>query len=177
MSHRGPPPLALAEGWARELSRPTRRATVAGPESTSEAVILVAHGSRDLTVRAFGTWVAVALIVEFSPEARDVFLALPDSTQVRALRAIRAQLVQQPRTSFAIEPREAVSIAEVTRVVVEQVFRISSEDPSSFNRFADALQEVSAASAGAFFRLGAFIEGASKDRPGPRDPAPPEMYA
>jgi hypothetical protein len=172
-----PPQLVLAQRWAVALSRETRSANLVGPDGRAEIVLLVAHGPRDLTVRATGTCITVSLAVEFAKEVRDTFGGLPRSAQLRALRAVRTRLFQQPRTSFSIDPPGAVSIVQVTRVVVEQTFRISEDDPSSFNRFAEGLQEVTAAAVGGFARLGAFMGGGSNDRPGPREPAPAGMYA
>ena len=172
-----PVQLVLAEQWAAELFRDAWRVVAASQDGQGEAVLLIAHGSHDLSVRAMGTCIAVALVVEFGPEVHDALAALPTPKQRRALQAVRSHLLQQQRTSFAIEPPGAVATAEVTRVAVEQVLRISRDDPSSFNRFADGLQEVAAAAAGALARLGAFVEEGANDRRGPRDPAPPGMYA
>jgi hypothetical protein len=158
------------------MGRQVRRAEHLDTNGGAEPILLVAQGSFDLTIRVQGVCIAVALVVDVSAETRGQFARMAARLQGKALLALRAHLFQQPRTSARIEPAGAETIGAVERLVVEQIIRIATDDPSSFNRLADGLQEVASAAAGAFSKVGAIVGAATEGADRQPGPPPTGMY-
>lgn len=171
-----PDTLGVAEAWLAQMAYDPRKAAFVDATGRAQPALLVGHGNRDIMMFTRGSCLVVSLVVEISARTRADLARLPETAQRRIMGALRDQLLLQPRTNAFIDPPNAVSIAQVTRVAVEQVFRIGPKDPASFNRLADGIQEVSNAAVGAFARVGAIFDAATRP-PGSRDPPPAGMYA
>lgn len=84
------------------------------------------------------------MIMDIPETVRTRLGHLKAPVQQKLLAAFRHALMANERTAFALAPPNLPKgyMSEVTRFAVEQVIRIDERDLSSFNRFADGIQEV-----------------------------------
>ena len=159
------------------MGRPTRRGELLDGNVRSP-LLFVAQGNHGVLVRDHNGCIVVFLLVEISAEAKARIASLPPPIQERGLRTLRHQLLSQTRCAFALSPSEPRTILAVDRIAVEQLIRITKDDPGSFNRYADAIQETVNAAVRAFWFLGALVtEGDLGDGRTVKGPPPAGMYA
>lgn len=79
---------------------------------------------------------------------------------------------------FRFPPKGVREAAHLDRLVVEQLIRVSRDDPGSFNRFVDAIQEVVSGTARAMAFLGSLVEETDSGPDRGKGPTTPSgMYA
>jgi hypothetical protein len=84
----------------------------------------------------------VALLIDVPPEVTKAIARTPITTRQWIEVNLRYELTSNGRTAFTLRPRTMQDITQLRRITVEQLIRISEDDPASFNRLADAIQEV-----------------------------------
>jgi len=72
---------------------------------------------------------------------RAILSRLGEDSQRQLNDAIQAALLSNPRTAFQFSG-DPKSVTSIEVIQLEQVFRLDEQDRSSFNRFADAVQEL-----------------------------------
>jgi hypothetical protein len=112
-------------------------------------------------------------------EVKDRLAKLSPELQQQVLVTFVDRLLRHPRSGYAVQPVGFKGLHQMDRWVVTQVVRVDEEDPGTFQRFADALQEVATVFMGAGMVLAAVMQ-----RPPPgadsgssaTAPPPPGMY-
>lgn len=136
-----PRELALAERWAKDAGKEVQRAVADTPQGKIP-VVVVKHADRPVLVRLERKCIAVFAIAQVDQQMREKLASLETSVQQRVLIALTDELLSSPRTGYTLSPLGLKSITNLERVSVEEVIAISETDPSSRNRFLDAIQEV-----------------------------------
>lgn len=171
------PALELAEEWASAMSMPTHRGEFEDRGSKAP-LLFVTRGTHDVYVRGQGACIIVFLVVTFSDEAKARLQRLRRPVQRRAISGLRLHLLAHARNSFSLSPEGVREAEHLNRLVVEQLIRVSRDDPASFNRFADAIQEVVAGTARAMAFLGTLVEETDHGPDRGKGPTTPSgMYA
>lgn len=97
-----------------------------------------------LFLRGFGTdqvWVFFYYPIEVLKEALSLGQVDPKKGPEH-MGTIEALLGWNPRNAHATEPDGVSDLFQLKSVAISQTVRITKNDPSTFNRFADALREV-----------------------------------
>lgn len=124
----------------------------------TESVLLLNAASLPLSVRDVGKGVRVFGVIPFPPDVREKLVSASSSDQNIFLMELRNQLVANGRLGFSFSPTSPVSsVAGLESVAIDCIVRIEEGNIASFNRFADAVQEISTA----VFRVAVFIGGFS----------------
>ena len=177
-----PPPnvpdvLLLAEKGARAMGNQTRLVEIAKGGRDRGGLLVVMHGDQPALVREQMECISVFILMDIPDELVVEIAKLPSEYQKRLEVNLRGALLSHGRTAFALWPIRLRSIGELRRISIEQTLRISEEDPSSFNRYADAIQEVVTTTArvskvlAPLFASGGDSGGTSADKG-----VPPGMY-
>ncbi len=172
------PMMELAEEWAKGMGKGTMRGEFSTPEGTRQPLLVVDHGGNRVFVRQDRDCLTVFVIVEMEQDAIDKVAKLSPDLQRRLYAAFRLQLMMHGRTGFATAPTGAKHLREIRRVVIEQVVRIEKNDTSTYNRYADAIQEVVTSMVRAFSVFGHLLSDGSggAGTAGVRRPPPNPMY-
>lgn len=90
---------------------------------------------------------AVVLIFTMhpSPEVTQAARALNHDNQERILILLKNALLDNQRVAWSLSPPTVTVIGDLTGIQLTQRFRVSEDDPATFNRFQDAYQELVAA--------------------------------
>lgn len=170
-----PRELALAERWAKDAGREVQRATAKTPNG-DVPVLIVKHGNWAVLVRIERAAIVVFAIAQVDQEMRNRLATLDPGIQQRVLLALTTELLSSPRTGYSFVPADLKSVTALEQVSTEEVLVISESDPSSRNRFLDAIQEVVTVMVRGTRMLA--IAGNQPPPTGttPPPPPPPEMY-
>ena len=136
------PQLQLAEEWARAKGDQVDHGAGIFEPGRVEPVLRVHHGPAPIYVRDMGRCLQVVGTLALPAEFRASLRAMDEAARAGALSDLREALMACPRVGFTLSPRTATDITEIAVVSVDQTLRISASDPSTFNRFADAIQEA-----------------------------------
>lgn len=137
-----PDVLLLAENWARGMGKVTKRVSFQTPNGGEIVVLTVMHGDKQVFVHEWNECISVFALMDLPEELTTRMRAMSSQLQRRLEVGLQRELVSLGRTAFTFRPLPLESIVHLQRISVSQLIRISSGDPSSFNRFADAIQEV-----------------------------------
>lgn len=134
--------LRLAEEWAKSLGNETAWGTGQRADGTSVPALALKHGIFILFCEDRAGILALTAMAEFPPEGRAQLRRLTEADEGKLAAALKAALTQNPRSGFSFFPPDFRHLFELQRLALEQHLKISSEDVSTFNRFADAIQEL-----------------------------------
>jgi len=177
-STQAPSVLLLADRWAKAMGKSTKVVDVQDADGGIVPVLVVMHGDKPVLVRSRGECVSIFLLMDIPKDIADRIHRYPGHVQKRVLAALRYELLSHARTAFALRPEPLGSIAELQRIRVEQLVRISEDDPSSFNRYSDAIQEIVTTTARVFSVLAPVLPtGGDAHRADGDKAAPSSMYA
>lgn len=140
-----PAQLALANRWAQSLGMTTRTITGTGPSGETLSGLEIHRAN--------------VVLVAFSPPGADAFIILKMTVNVpAALRAtvgrmgedtrrqltedIYSALQSNSRSGYQVVPPNTVDFSQMEQISLEQVMRLDENDATSFNRFADGIQEL-----------------------------------
>jgi len=137
-----PDVLLLAEIWARAMGKSTKRVSFQNPNGEGIVVLTVMHGDKQVFVHKQDECISVFALMDLPEELTSRIRAMSSQLQRRLEVGLQRELVSLGRTTFTFRPLPLESIAHLQRISVSQLIRISSGDLSSFNRYADVIQEV-----------------------------------
>lgn len=138
-----PTSLALAEKWANETARETKRILSNPlPDGTRVPLLLIAHGAGNALVSELGSCIAVSVQAKIPDDVRKKLASLEPEVKQRLLIAFVGELSSNARTGYLLLPQKFSSVDQLEMFSVQQTLKISEDDVSSFNRFYDALQEI-----------------------------------
>lgn len=137
-----PDVLLLAETWARGMGKVTKRVSFQTPNGGEIVVLTVMHGDKQVFVHKWNECISVFALMDIPEELTARIRTMSSHLQRRLEVGLQRELVSLGRTAFTFRPLPLESIAHLQRISVSQLIRISSGDLSSFNRYADAIQEV-----------------------------------
>jgi len=179
-AHALSPTLATAERWAKQLGDKVEVIEGKKPDGTPVSVLKVTRGSLEVVVIDRGNGlVEIDCPQDLAKEAKDRLRALAPELQQATLLTFIDRLLRNPRAGYAFQPLGIKALHDVDRWVFTQVVKVSDDDPGSFQRFADALQEVVTG-----FMSAAMVIAAVMQRPPPgaasgsstASPPPTGMY-
>jgi hypothetical protein len=137
-----PAQLELAEKWIRQMGKEVHRVTLDRNDGGKEPALAVRQGSVTVHVRAEADCVVVFGLFPIPKEVRARLSALPGALQIKMLQALRRELLIHSRSAFGLAPPTVRDLATLEGFSIEQLLRVGDDDPSSFNRLADAIIEV-----------------------------------
>ena len=141
-----PPPLTpsleLAAKWAKDLGNQVIHISASLPGGKIDPALSITHGTFVLFCKDLGESISLIGIVDIPPDSRARLRALSSDESSRMFMAFRLALMENPRSGFSFFPTDFKTIHEVQKFSLEQRFRVSESDTASFNRFADAIQEL-----------------------------------
>ena len=159
--------LELVGRWATELGNKVSQTEATNPAGQSVPALQVQHGVVTLLVVDQSGTVAVLSIIQFPPEARKITRQLSNDVQERLLNIMRNAMMDNPRTGWTITPPTATRAGDVEVIQLVQLLRIDEQGTQSFNRLADALQELATMT----IKVGSFYGGALRPGATPQLPA------
>ncbi len=136
------PSLHLVEKWAAHRGDRTSRGWGLFGPGRPETVIRIHHGAVPIYVRDLGKCLMVLGILDLPREVRDRLEETSPADRAEFLDALQDELMACPRVGFSIAPSEARGVAGLERVALDQTLQVAENDPASFNRFCDAIQET-----------------------------------
>jgi hypothetical protein len=138
-----PPQLAIAEEWARNLGNRVTRAWGTYPDGRREPAIFIGHGVYTIICTEQSGALSLVAIVEIQDESREKLRRLAKADQDKILAALKVTLMQEGRSGFSFFPAEFQLLWEIQKYQLTQAVRVARDDASTFNRFADSIQEIS----------------------------------
>lgn len=136
------PSLRLAVKWAQHRGDAVSIGAAVYPNGRVEPVVRIHHGPAPIYVRDLGKCLLVMGYLEVSDVVRQKLAAAPEEERSAFLHAMREILMSCPRIGFAIAPAGTTRPERIERVGIDQTIQIAENDPGSFNRFCDAVQET-----------------------------------
>lgn len=135
--------LTLAEKWARDLGNVTARISGTTPDGHEIPALSIKHGVFTVFCREEAGALHFSAILDIPADARSQLRKLDAPSQTRLLTTLKVALMENPRTGFGFFPVEFQRVYEIQKISLDQVVKISPDDSSTFNRFSDAIQELS----------------------------------
>jgi len=171
-----PRQLVLAEQWAKQMGKKVDRVEVTLPNGNKIPILAIMHGNRAVLISTQHEVIFIFITIEIPKDIRKRLDNLDIAKQEKILLSLEHQLLSNARTAYRLEPQIVKKVSDLNKIIVEESIRISNKDKSSFNRFADAIQEVITVAVRAMFVFGIIPpEMSSVD---PTKIKPPEgMYA
>ncbi len=134
--------LLLIEKWAHHRGDGTSRGGGMFSPGKVEPVVRIHHGSAPIYVRDLGKCLMVLGVYELPSEARARLEDAPAADRGLFLRGLREVLMSCPRVGFGLSPAGTSDPRRLDRIILDQTIQILEDDPDSFNRFCDAIQET-----------------------------------
>ncbi|MFZ0699701.1 MAG: DUF2299 family protein [Thermoplasmata archaeon] len=136
--------LQVAERWAKAAGRDVKWGSfkVGSPEASFQSMLVIQQGSIAVFVRCQADALVVFVVADLPMEARQKIATLSSELRSKMLIHLRQELLSVPRNGFAVFPPTLMSIDQLERFIVEQTLVIDEHDPSTRNRFLDAVMEV-----------------------------------
>ncbi len=137
-----PPHLDLAVKWAQELGNTAVVISGTYPDGRVIPAIAIKHGMFTVVCREGEGGLHLQGIMDIPPEARSQLRSLDAGSQSKLLTTLKGALMDNPRSGFGFFPVEFKHVYELQKISLDQVVRLVSDDAGTFNRFADAIQEL-----------------------------------
>ena len=154
-----PQQLELALQWAKDMDKEVKIIEAETADSRRVPVLQVFHGKRWVIVSAKASSVSVVVPLKIPESARKKITKLPDNIQEKAIFMHRQQLLSYGRIGYILTPLGVRKLGDVEGVLIEEVLRLSPREYSTFNRFADAVQEVITAGVWVLHFIGGMSSG------------------
>lgn len=136
-----PPKLRLAEKFCKKLGRKYEyKEAIVGNET--KILLFVYHGGNPIFVSQEKDSIIIFIRINIPDEVKKISQKLEEELTERILFNLKRELSSHERTGFSLIPININKLSELEGFVVQQQIVISEKDPSSINRFADAIQEV-----------------------------------
>lgn len=135
--------LQLAERWAREAGCETERTEGRRTDGSTIPSIAIQHGAVSLLCNERDGVLRVIVVMDIAEGTRAQLRRLDANQNAQFLSTLRSTLTQNPRGGFSCYPGGFRHASEIRQITLEQRLRIAANELSSFNRFLDAMQEVS----------------------------------
>lgn len=135
--------VELAEKWSRELGYATERTEGRRTDGSVIPSIAIEHGAVSLLCNEQNGALHVLAVMNIAPETRANLRRLDAAQNAQFLSTLKSVLMQNPRGGFSVYPGGFRHAAEMQQISLDQRLRIAPGDLASYNRFIDALQEVS----------------------------------
>ncbi len=168
--------LALAEKWAKQLGNKVERGEATLVTGKKVPLLNITHGNKPIFVHEANEIITVWINIGIPEEVREKIKTLDPASSQKMLISLKSQLLSNARTGFRMNPSNYKEFSEIKDFTVEQ--RIKIKDIGSFNRFADAIQEVVTVAVKALLVYGIIstTESTTSDQKPPQPP-PEGMYA
>lgn len=139
------PQLQTVLAWARDLQlgiEPLEARDASGATLPGLALI---RGQLRLSLLEIKGVLHLICDLNVPPQVRDATRKLKAKLQEEMLIALRQALSESPRVGWVLMPPTTARIGDLEQIRLTEAFRITAADPGTFNRFADAVQELATA--------------------------------
>jgi hypothetical protein len=137
------PNLELAREWAIELGNTTEHISATGPDGKVEPAISIQHGMFVIFCKEQGEALLLIAVAEVPPVTRARLRTLDEPIRQKLLTSLKLAVMQNERTGFNLLPVDLTSIEQLQKYSLSQTVRIARDSPETYNRFGDAIQEIS----------------------------------
>lgn len=171
------PSLTVAEEWIRETGRETKRdLSPPLPDGKRIPLLVISHGLIKVLAREQGSCLIVSVAMPVHDAIRKKLSGLTPEDKQKVMIALRGELSSNSRGWYGYSPADATSLDQMQSFYVEQLLKVSKDDPSSFNRLCDAIQEVVGVAVKGLTILGFFAQPQSPPT-SPVKPASTSLYS
>ncbi|MCI4332603.1 MAG: hypothetical protein L3K01_02565 [Thermoplasmata archaeon] len=136
------PQLETARKWALALGNEVEITTITDMANTKRPAIGIKHGSIGLLAAEINGTLSVAALLGVPPDFRTASSMLPADLRFQMLESVRQALMDCPRVGWTLLPQTTASIEQLEALQMLELMRLADGDVQSFNRFADAIQEL-----------------------------------
>jgi hypothetical protein len=136
--------LHLAEEWARALGNVTGQTEGTDPTGQPVTALTIQHGPAVMIVVEQNQVIGLLAGMEFPAELRTQVAQLPQKTQEKILYTIKQVLLEAPRIAWQMQPPTVTRMGELNKLQLSVFMRLDEKNAETFNRFADAIQELTA---------------------------------
>jgi len=169
--------LLLTKRWVGEMGKRSRFVELQDRDGLRGAVLVVDHLGWKVFIQERSRCILVMVIVDIPRALVEKVSSMPEPIQSRLECNLRIELTSNARTAYTLRPSQAQHLSSLRRMTVEQLIRVSGDDPSSFNRLVDAIQEVVTTATRASSVLTPFLPKDDEESAGlSEDDAPLGMY-
>jgi hypothetical protein len=136
------PQLRLAEKWAKELGNVTGQTEGTDPGGNKLPALTIQHGAALLIAVEQNEVLGLLAGMEFPATLREQIGLLPPKTQEKMLYTIKQVLMDNPRVAWQMQPPTTTRMGELDKLQLSAFMRLDGKNVETFNRFADAIQEL-----------------------------------
>ena len=170
------PSLRRAEKWARHRRDGASWGWGVFGGTAREPLLRIHHGSAPIFVRDLGKCLMVLGYVDVVPEVRQAIGRAPAEEREEFRVGLQGELMACPRIGYVFLPTPLHDLAALERIALDQTLQIAENDPASFNRFCDAIQETETALLRVTEFLRQFLRAEAPSVYSSGSPAPTEIY-
>jgi hypothetical protein len=170
--------LDLAATWAHDLELSVEPLEVRNALGAVVPAIGIVRGQVRFALFEVRNVLHLVCSIQVPEEVRSATSRLKATLQEEMLIALRQAISECPRVGWVMLPMTTAKIGDLKELRLDETFRISESELQSFNRFADALQELSTVVLKASGVYGQLMTTQSS-LPGawPKTDSPPSGYA
>ncbi len=132
----------LAEEWAKALGNTTSWVEGTGPSGTPVPALSIQHGPAGLVVIEPNGVLGVLAGMEFGGELKTQIARLPSKIQEKMLYTVKQALMECPRIAWQMQPPTVTRMGDLNNIQLSTFMQIDRNSKETFNRFADAIQEL-----------------------------------
>lgn len=125
------------------LGNTTGRTEGSDPNGKRVIALTIQHGAALLVAVEQNEVLGLLASMEFPKDLRDQVSQLPKKTQEKMLYTIKQVLMETPRIAWQMQPPTLTIMGELDKLQLSEFMRLDEDNPETFNRFADAIQELS----------------------------------
>ncbi len=134
--------LSLAEKWAKQLGNKVNIGEISLKDGSKIPILAIDHGGKLVLISEEDDTINIVINIDVPEEVRKKIGAIDKDTAHKMLISLQNQLMSNARTAYMMNPNKFKNLSEVKTISIQQRIKISAKDSCSFNRFADAIQEV-----------------------------------
>lgn len=138
-----PAQLILADEWAVALGNTTGRTEGRDPDGNVVLAVTIQHGPAALLAVEQNGVLGLLAGMELAGELKEQIARLPSSIQEKLLYTVKQALMECPRVAWQMQPPTVTRMGELSSLQLSTFMRIERDSRETFNRFADAIQELS----------------------------------
>ncbi len=172
--------IDIAEPWLQSMGKPTRRTKLQVPGGVEIPGLEIHHGSFVLVAYSppgeESKFLVVKMFANLPASLRGQVGRLGDETRRQLTDDVFELLQANPRSGYAVMPQGVAEFSRIEQMSLEQVMRLDQSDNQSFNRLADAVQELVSGMTRIGRRIGSYVELPKQSGSSRAGDSPSEMF-